>query len=252
MLDQKELRDLEDILEQGKNSEEALAIDGLLGLLHAIVITPTPIMPSEWLPVVFGGEPAFDNVDQAQKMMNHLMHAYNHFIDLFHQGKLTFPFDIKFDDGDTLEKVENWAEGFFYGLQLRDDFWAGDTTSNISFDEKEELMDSLRVVRAVAYPDEASDILLKKGLDLDSVKKYDDWEPKLLATAYSMLPGAVKIFHEFGKQQKPEAPLSGFPSQPTPVLQPVRSQKVGRNAPCPCGSGKKFKKCCGGPTPTIH
>ncbi len=21
--------------------------------------------------------------------------------------------------------------------------------------------------------------------------------------------------------------------------------KVGRNAPCPCGSGKKYKKCCG-------
>jgi preprotein translocase subunit SecA len=28
---------------------------------------------------------------------------------------------------------------------------------------------------------------------------------------------------------------------------PVRRQarKVGRNAPCPCGSGKKYKKCCG-------
>jgi preprotein translocase subunit SecA len=27
---------------------------------------------------------------------------------------------------------------------------------------------------------------------------------------------------------------------------PVRSApKVGRNEPCPCGSGKKFKKCCG-------
>jgi preprotein translocase subunit SecA len=24
-----------------------------------------------------------------------------------------------------------------------------------------------------------------------------------------------------------------------------RSRKVGRNEPCPCGSGKKFKKCCG-------
>ncbi len=23
------------------------------------------------------------------------------------------------------------------------------------------------------------------------------------------------------------------------------STKVGRNDPCPCGSGKKFKKCCG-------
>jgi len=26
---------------------------------------------------------------------------------------------------------------------------------------------------------------------------------------------------------------------------PVRVEKVGRNEPCPCGSGKKFKKCCG-------
>lgn len=26
---------------------------------------------------------------------------------------------------------------------------------------------------------------------------------------------------------------------------PVRSDKIGRNSPCPCGSGKKYKKCCG-------
>ena len=28
-------------------------------------------------------------------------------------------------------------------------------------------------------------------------------------------------------------------------FQPVTTEKVGRNAPCPCGSGKKYKKCCG-------
>lgn len=28
-------------------------------------------------------------------------------------------------------------------------------------------------------------------------------------------------------------------------VEPRRSEKVGRNAPCPCGSGKKHKKCCG-------
>ena len=30
-------------------------------------------------------------------------------------------------------------------------------------------------------------------------------------------------------------------------IQPVRTResKVGRNDPCPCGSGKKYKKCCG-------
>ena len=26
---------------------------------------------------------------------------------------------------------------------------------------------------------------------------------------------------------------------------PVRSEKIGRNDPCSCGSGKKYKKCCG-------
>ncbi|NLW46271.1 MAG: hypothetical protein GXY86_02875 [Firmicutes bacterium] len=29
------------------------------------------------------------------------------------------------------------------------------------------------------------------------------------------------------------------------VQQRVVGKKVGRNDPCPCGSGKKFKKCCG-------
>jgi SWIM/SEC-C metal-binding protein len=26
--------------------------------------------------------------------------------------------------------------------------------------------------------------------------------------------------------------------------QPVKSEKIGRNDPCPCGSGRKYKKCC--------
>jgi len=29
------------------------------------------------------------------------------------------------------------------------------------------------------------------------------------------------------------------------VKTPVKSDKIGRNDPCPCGSGKKYKKCCG-------
>ena len=30
-----------------------------------------------------------------------------------------------------------------------------------------------------------------------------------------------------------------------PSIGPSRATKVGRNAPCPCGSGRKYKKCCG-------
>jgi SEC-C motif domain protein len=34
--------------------------------------------------------------------------------------------------------------------------------------------------------------------------------------------------------------------QPPKVAQPIRAEPtIGRNEPCPCGSGKKFKKCCG-------
>lgn len=36
------------------------------------------------------------------------------------------------------------------------------------------------------------------------------------------------------------------PARPEPIVRPVRSTpKVGRNEPCPCGSGKKYKRCCG-------
>jgi hypothetical protein len=33
--------------------------------------------------------------------------------------------------------------------------------------------------------------------------------------------------------------------QPFPSVQPKSGQKTGRNEPCPCGSGKKYKNCCG-------
>ena len=38
---------------------------------------------------------------------------------------------------------------------------------------------------------------------------------------------------------------SGFSSGAPQARRPVTVKKVGRNDPCPCGSGKKYKKCCG-------
>ena len=42
---------------------------------------------------------------------------------------------------------------------------------------------------------------------------------------------------------KPTRTLSG--KEEETKRQPVKSEKVGRNDPCPCGSGKKYKHCCG-------
>jgi preprotein translocase subunit SecA len=49
------------------------------------------------------------------------------------------------------------------------------------------------------------------------------------------------------KQQSSAQPGHGAPPA-APAQQPIRhpaGHEVGRNDPCPCGSGKKFKKCCG-------
>src|SRR3989338_6012787 len=48
----------------------------------------------------------------------------------------------------------------------------------------------------------------------------------------SVMPGAWNIP---GEQPRPPAPPPVHNTEP----------KVGRNDPCPCGSGKKYKKCCG-------
>jgi SWIM/SEC-C metal-binding protein len=42
---------------------------------------------------------------------------------------------------------------------------------------------------------------------------------------------------------KPED-ISDLEKMLNPPL-PIQSDKIGRNDPCPCGSAKKFKKCCG-------
>jgi uncharacterized protein YecA (UPF0149 family) len=56
----------------------------------------------------------------------------------------------------------------------------------------------------------------------------------------------------YDKQQKKKdwakAGLPGADEQPLPPpVEPIHADKkeIGRNDPCPCGSGKKYKKCCG-------
>jgi len=44
----------------------------------------------------------------------------------------------------------------------------------------------------------------------------------------------------YGRQQ-----IEGEPKQDNSENAKITSEKVGRNDPCPCGSGKKYKKCCG-------
>ena len=67
----------------------------------------------------------------------------------------------------------------------------------------------------------------------------------------SMFAGAARAYRYFEADRKSFAESGGYDASfeegyPETYVRPER--KVGRNEPCPCGSGKKFKKCCGSAT----
>ena len=53
-----------------------------------------------------------------------------------------------------------------------------------------------------------------------------------------------EAFQRRKRRELEQARMAGAGEAGT-VQQVVRGDKVGRNDPCPCGSGKKYKKCCG-------
>ncbi|MBO4709700.1 MAG: SEC-C domain-containing protein, partial [Kiritimatiellae bacterium] len=53
------------------------------------------------------------------------------------------------------------------------------------------------------------------------------------------------VFASMMSRPQAAAPRAPAPVQGAPAAAPRVQPVVGRNDPCPCGSGKKFKKCCG-------
>ena len=46
-------------------------------------------------------------------------------------------------------------------------------------------------------------------------------------------------------KKRAAAAVAGATDAPKKPVVKAKSEKIGRNDPCPCGSGKKYKKCCG-------
>jgi len=57
--------------------------------------------------------------------------------------------------------------------------------------------------------------------------------------------GQIMAHHELATFRKVEGTWCYVDGTLNPKEAPRHVQKVGRNDPCPCGSGKKYKKCCG-------
>lgn len=91
---------------------------------------------------------------------------------------------------------------------------------------------------ALDIPDELLTALTPVA-DATPKKEVPKQEKKAAGTGRSSTPiigVAPHIMNVMPKNQTSTAPV---------VSRPVRGQKIYPNDPCPCGSGKKYKKCCG-------
>jgi uncharacterized protein YecA (UPF0149 family) len=78
---------------------------------------------------------------------------------------------------------------------------------------------------------------------IDALAELDPTETDLVMFA---LDERLRLHHlqpVFAEEASSEEPAASPEVDDAPAVAP--QQKVGRNDPCPCGSRKKYKKCCG-------
>ncbi|NDV24027.1 YchJ family protein [Desulfovibrio sp. JC022] len=85
------------------------------------------------------------------------------------------------------------------------------------------------------------------GLEIVSTSKglVDDETGEVEFIAKFRQQGAIHTHHEASRFEKRDGHWLYLEGDIVPPMPIKKDKKVGRNEPCPCGSGKKYKKCCG-------
>lgn len=230
-LTEDEVRELDEFLLDAVGIEESMDVSTLDGFLTAIVCGPRTILPSEWMRWVWDRErgedtPTFKDHDEAQRIVGLLMRHMNDIAATLHDAPEDYePLLLENpNDGDPIPIIDEWCSGFMKGVELDAEGWAP---------------------LLVGKPEWMSTILLygtEDGWEVLEAKKLALDEHKALADG---LADTVRNIHALWLEQRRE-PIARSVLPDVVRHETVRNpNKVGRNAPCPCGSGKKFKQCHG-------
>ncbi|QSI79289.1 MULTISPECIES: UPF0149 family protein [Niveibacterium] len=225
-LDDDELDTLDDLLSQFPDS---LSLEEMDGLFCALVVGPEVVSPAEWVPAVLGAEkPEWESDAQARQTIELLMRHWNTVATGFREDwsgvsaeegseSMYFPLlDDPEESGHPL--AEGWARGFRDGLEWMDD---------AHWDALEEDEDCVTLLNLIAAMDSGEK---SAGHPLS-----DDERDEIL----SPLVAGLQYLYAFWRR---------YLRVVTAPRVPMRAPELpGRNDICPCGSGKKFKKCCGSP-----
>ena len=222
MLSDADNKILRSYLALAPDPENAFTCDELLGYIFGLAITPDIISPSEWQPLIFGGDFInFPSPEQAEIMLSCLMGVLHKAIEDFHLGNLKFPFNINQLNAITLEQLYEWVSGFEEALALRDEIWDPEEYPALPKRAKEELYQSLMTVQGLVDPLEVMEVFASIPDDIfndtfpEMAINHTDREAQIQLFLLSSLPFAIEtLMHharkiEKQRRQRLSTPFSG-------------------------------------------
>ena len=207
---------------------KAMNIEEVDGFFAALIAGPEVVLPSEYLPEVFGGEMSdtceFAELDEANDILGLLMRHWNAIAATLHKDEVYVP--LLLEDEKSVCHGNDWACGFMRGVEFCHEAWG-----ELITDEEQ---GGWMLPVLILYHEHDKDPEMRPG-PIAPEKRED--------IIVHMAAGLLAAYRHFRGQRQALANI--------PPHEPLgKARKVGRNDPCPCGSGKKYKRCCGGAT--IH
>ena len=215
-LTEAELDRLETLLATPETEEGALPLDALQGFLCAVVSSPQDIAQEFWVSSALGESPATDEVvDLLTRFKDGIAHSLQ-------RGDGVEPLLYPVEENSEELDYETWCQGYVEGMDLSEIAWEE------AAPDEEELDDLLMTVLVLSGALE-EDEELRAELGLNPRE-----EAKLMRTCAERLPEVVQEIYDYWAaiRLKPQTFTREGP-------------RIGRNDPCPCGSGKKYKHCHG-------
>jgi uncharacterized protein len=194
-------------------SPGAMPLGQAQGFLAAMASTPEMVMPSTWLPMVIG-EPDLTSTDAASDAASLVLRLYNQILDDLNAHRPVSP--------DEEKDLSLWCRGYLAGTAL-DEHWRADETAVTALFPFAVLSGKFNLV----------------GEEDDDGNIIEDPTPHL-ERCRAMLPELQLQLHQHWTDWRKEHLVP-----PGAAARQRTARKVGRNAKCPCGSGRKYKRCCG-------
>ncbi len=220
---------LEDFLASIENP--AMNIETLDGFFAGLICGPDVVFPSEYLPTMWGEGVSFESDAQAAEIAELLTRHWNAIRSelerALREPNVYLPVLLEQEDG--VASANDWAHGFMQAVQLRPDNWS------------ELIEDEVHGGPMVAI------MMLHHEHDPDPQMRPPKISPeKREDVVKTMIAGLTHIYRYFDPQRRASASMALHSSIGR------EGPKIGRNEPCPCGSGRKYKQCCLDKPRTLH